>query len=110
AQRRALEVITSDRAARAFALHKEPAATRARYGPHPFAQRCLLARRLVEAGVRTVTVEYLNDANTIDEWDDHCFFGNIFERLKKRLAIFDRCLSALLEDLQIRGLLDNVLV
>ncbi|MDB5338133.1 MAG: hypothetical protein JWN70_3752 [Planctomycetaceae bacterium] len=99
--RQALELITSPAAKRAFQLDEEPAALRDRYGRHRFGQSCLLARRLVEAGVRFVSVE-------TNWWDTH---QNNFRDLKgTRLPNLDQFYSALLEDLAQRGLLDNTLV
>ena len=82
-----------------FRLEDEPGSRRASYGGE-FGQRCLLARRLVESGVRFVTV---NSGG----WDHH---ANIFASLDKRLPEIDGCLSSLIEDLDSRGLLDSTLV
>jgi hypothetical protein len=106
---RAFRLIQSDAARRAFDLAAEPAKLRERYGRHHFGQSCLLARRLVEAGVPLVTVYW--NAPHIDDlqhWDTH---KNSFERLQKHLLPhFDRGMTALLEDLGSRGLLDETLV
>src|SRR5262245_7942580 len=94
-------LITSPGAKKAFDLALEPSRTRERYGMTAFGQSCLLARRLVEAGVQFVTV-------TDGGWDTH---QNNFRALKERkLPILDRGYSALLEDLDARGLLDDTLV
>jgi uncharacterized protein (DUF1501 family) len=94
-------LITSPKAKRAFDLAPESSKTRERYGATAFGQSCLLARRLVEAGVHFVTV-------TDGGWDTH---QNNFKSLKDRkLPILDRGYSALLEDLHTRGLLDSTLV
>jgi uncharacterized protein (DUF1501 family) len=94
-------LITSPAAKRAFDLALEPAKMRERYGMTQFGQSCLLARRLVEAGVQFVTV-------TDGGWDTH---QNNFKSLKDRkLPVLDRAYSALLEDLNARGLLDSTLV
>ena len=94
-------LITSPVAKRAFDLAAEPAKMRERYGMTTFGQSCLLARRLVEAGVHFVTV-------TDGGWDTH---QENFRSLKTRkLPILDRGYSALLEDLHTRGLLDSTLV
>jgi hypothetical protein len=104
-QRRALDLVTSPGARRAFDLSEEPARLRDRYGWSPFGQGCLLARRLVEAGVRLVTVNWARDDAF---WDTH---ANNFKELKDRLLPpFDRGFSALLEDLHARGLLGETLV
>lgn len=104
-QRRALDLVTSPTARRAFDLSEEPARLRDRYGWTPFGQGCLLARRLVEAGVGLVTVNW---ARGDAFWDTH---ANNFRDLKdKLLPPFDRAFSALLDDLHVRGLLDETLV
>lgn len=98
---RAYDLITSPAAKKAFALNEESEATRARYGKHQFGQSALLARRLVEAGTRFVTV-----GNT--GWDTH---QNNFAQLKyPLLPNLDQTYSALLADLKDRGLLDSTLV
>jgi uncharacterized protein (DUF1501 family) len=94
---------------RAFDLKAEPGAVRERYGWHHFGQSCLLARRLVEAGVPLVTA-YWNAPHIDDDqhWDTH---KNSFHRLKTfLLPAFDRAVSVLLEDLEARGLLAETLV
>jgi hypothetical protein len=97
----ALEILRCDRTKRAFDLTREPQSMRERYGLTPFGQGALAARRLVEAGVRFVTV-------TLGGWDTH---QKNFEALSKRLLPqLDRTLSALLEDLHGRGLLDRTVV
>src|SRR6202043_250395 len=89
-------LITSPKAKKAFDLSLEQEGTRERYGKTQFGQSCLLARRLVEAGVQFVTV-------TDGGWDTHT---NNFKSLKERkLPVLDRGYSALLEDLSARGLL-----
>ena len=90
---------------KAFALHEESDRLRDRYGRTTYGQSVLLARRLVEAGVRFVTVYY---SPGIGGWDTH---KDNFVLLKKsRLPHTDQSVSALLEDLQARGLLDETLV
>src|SRR5439155_25469478 len=87
-----------------FDLAKEPQKVRDFYGPMPFAQNCLLARRLVEAGVPMVTLYSFGNR----DWDTH---GGNFKALKDTLLPpTDRGVSALLEDLETRGLLDETLV
>jgi uncharacterized protein (DUF1501 family) len=94
-------LLTSPAAKRAFDVASEPANVRERYGRTTFGQSCLLARRLIEAGVHFVTV-------TDDGWDTH---ANNFRDLKgKKLPVLDRAYSALLEDLDGRGMLDGTLV
>ncbi|MBX9792242.1 MAG: DUF1501 domain-containing protein [Pirellulales bacterium] len=100
--REALAMITGPRAREAFDIQREDPVTRDRYGRTPAGQRCLLARRLVEAGVTFVTV--LSGG----EWDTHT---DNFSMLKnKSLPPFDRALSALVADLHQRGLDRDVLV
>jgi uncharacterized protein (DUF1501 family) len=101
----AFSLVTSSQARRAFDLAREATAVRDRYGWSPFGQGCLLARRLVEAGVRLVTVNWARDDAY---WDTH---ANNFRDLKEKLLPpFDRGFSALLEDLDQRGLLSETLV
>jgi hypothetical protein len=83
-----------------FDLTKESDEVRDRYGRNKFGQGCLLARRMVEAGVRFIEVDN-------GGWDTH---GDNFERVKEKGAVLDQALSALLEDLSNRGLLDSTLV
>lgn len=108
-QDKALSLINSPEAARAFDLSHEKSTLRQRYGLTPFGQGCLLARRLVEAGVRLVTVNWARDyqARVADHWDTH---ADNFGKHKKLLPAFDLGYTALLDDLQQRGLLDETLV
>jgi len=95
----------------AFDIEQEDAKTRDRYGRHGVGQRCLLARRLVEAGVRMVTVDFPNvPGQKAFSWDDHASVWNIFTEMKHRLPVLDQVTSALIEDLHARGLEKNVLV
>ena len=108
--RQAFALVTSAEARRAFALDSEPAKLRERYGMHPFGQGLLLSRRLVEAGARLVTVNWHNDGSDVKSpfWDTH---KDNFNSLKDRLLPpFDLGLSALLQDLSDRGLLESTLV
>src|SRR4051794_55593 len=90
---RAAEMILSKEARQAFAIDDEDPKLRDRYGRTTAGQSMLLARRLVEAGVRFVTVNYAG-------WDHH---AKIFESLDKKLPEFDRAVSALVTDLHDRG-------
>jgi uncharacterized protein (DUF1501 family) len=102
--RRAYELLASPASRDAFDLTKEPAKVRDSYGPAPFAQSCLLARRLVEAGVPMITVYSFGNR----DWDTH---ADNFKILKNTLLPpTDRGVSALLSDLHARGLLDETLV
>jgi hypothetical protein len=99
--KQALEILRSDKTKKAFDLAKESDALRARYGPTPFGQGALAARRLVEAGVRFVTI-------SLGGWDTH---GKNFDALSKRLLPqLDQTLSALIQDLSDRGQLDKTVV
>jgi arylsulfatase A-like enzyme len=98
---KAFELITSPRAKKAFNLHAEDPRLRDRYGRTALGQGCLLARRLIESGVRFVTV-------TNGGWDTH---QNNFRSLRDRLLpALDAALSSLLQDLSDRGQLDSTLV
>lgn len=106
-QRRAFDLIASGKGQSAFNLDAEPAHVRDRYGRNRFGQGVLLARRLIEAGARMVTVSDCT-ASGHHEWDTHN--GN-FKKLKGvLLPRLDQAYSALLEDLLQRGLLDETLV
>ncbi len=106
---RALELIVSGRAREAFDLRKEPDALREQYGKNAFGQSCLLARRLIEAGTRVVEVLWPNVANGQNHsFDTH---ADLSKRLRDMAApMFDAGLSALVSDLDDRGLLDETLV
>ncbi len=105
-QVRAMDALVSAEARGAFDIHAEDPKIRDRYGRHIHGQCLLLARRLVEAGVRLVTVNWHDDGQNF--WDTH---GDNFNQLKNRLMPpADRGFSALLDDLASRGLLDETLV
>lgn len=109
--RQAFDLLASGRSAKAFRLEDEPDAVRERYGRSPFGQSVLLSRRLIEAGVKLVQVNWYRAANEPMAnpcWDSHT---DEAQRLRKVLAApTDRAYSALLEDLSQRGLLDETLV
>jgi hypothetical protein len=108
--RRAFDVLTSDKVAKALNVENEDPRTRDRYGKGSskhlgdgapmWNDQLLIARRLVEAGARCVSVAY-------GFWDTH---GNNFNHLKQHLPLFDRGISALVEDIHMRGLADDVTV
>jgi Protein of unknown function (DUF1501) len=98
--RKAAEMVLSPQAQAAFAIEKEDSKLRDEYGRTDFGQSALLARRLVENGVRFVTVNYAG-------WDHH---ADIFKGLDKKLPEFDRGYAALIRDLDQRGLLKDTLV
>ena len=104
-RQRALGLATSAKTRAALDLRKEKSALRDRYGRHLFGQSTLLARRLVEAGVRFVTVHY--DACDGYSWDSHLHSNDVKNHL---MPTFDQALSALLEDLEDRGMLEETLV
>jgi len=105
-QSRAFELLTSNAAQQAFDLDQETPEMRARYGRNIYGQSTLLARRLVEAGTRFITLSWAPDANAT--WDTH---GDNFNKLKKiLLPEFDAACSSLLHDLDERGLLERTLV
>jgi hypothetical protein len=103
---RALALSTSRRAKAAFDLSQEPAKLRDAYGRNRVGQGMLLARRLVEAGVRFVTIQGYVDTG-IYAWDHH---WGIFPHLDQQLPFYDNSYSALLNDLDDRGLLETTLV
>jgi len=103
---RAFSLIGSEKALQAFDLSSEPATVRDRYGQTEFGRRCLLARRLVEADVPLVNVNYCHTPR--DSWDTH---SDNFGKMRKSLApTLDAALTALVLDLDDRGLLDDTLV
>jgi hypothetical protein len=111
---KALSLIASKRAVSAFRLEAETAPVRERYGLTRFGQSCLLARRLIEAGTRFVQVNWPSGSDTEPvagpdgSWDTH---RNNFPMLRNwRCPVFDRSVSALIEDLAVRGLLESTLV
>lgn len=122
--REAFELLSSGTASRAFDLAREPEAVRDRYGRNEYGQSFLLARRLVEAGVRVVNVFWTffdEKGCQFNLWDNHGVPNDICgidgqltgeAMLKHQYCCpsFDRSFSALLEDLQQRGLLDETLV
>ena len=102
----ALNLATSRKAKDAFDLSQEPAKLRDAYGRNRVGQGMLLARRLIEAGVRFVTIQGFVDTG-IYAWDHH---WGIFSHLDQQLPIYDSSYAALLQDLDDRGLLETTLV
>jgi Protein of unknown function (DUF1501) len=103
-QKKAAELLLNGAVAKAFDLNAEKPADRDRYGRHMFGQSLLLARRLVQAGVPMIQA----NMGKVQNWDSH---GNNFGRLKNDLLPpLDRGVSALLDDLTMMGLLDDVMV
>ncbi|MGV3607419.1 MAG: DUF1501 domain-containing protein [Planctomycetaceae bacterium] len=100
--RDAMEMVSSDKAQKAFNVQEEDAKLRENYGRNDLGQSCLLARRLVESGVRFVTIQAGGG------WDTH---GDNFKQLKDNLLPkFDRALAALVQDIYDRGMQNDVLV
>jgi uncharacterized protein (DUF1501 family) len=108
----AYRLMSSPKAREAFALDKEPPAMRDRYGRTRFGQSCLLARRLIEAGVRFVTVNMFETVFDEITWDIHGSrpFTDITEMARLVAPNFDQAFSTLLEDLSERGLLARTMV
>jgi uncharacterized protein (DUF1501 family) len=108
-QERAVRLLTSPAVKQAFDLAREPAMLRQRYGMNTLGQSCLLARRLIEAGVKLVTVcSGFNGKTPQDAWDTH---KDNFHKLKNQLLPpLDLGLSALLDDLAQRGLSERTLL
>jgi len=113
--RRALEMLTSSRTRQAFDLSKEPDPVRDRYGRTTGGQSLLLARRLVEAGVRFVQIIAhfpVSPAASVlgaSNWDDHAVNSHIFQAFRERMPYVDIAIPALIDDLYSRGLDRNVL-
>jgi len=97
---RAYAMISSDKAREAFAIEKETAKLRDEYGRNQAGQRMLLARRLVESGVRFVSLTY-------GGWDHH---DNIKGAMDRTMPSFDQAFARLIRDLDDRGMLDSTLV
>ncbi len=110
----AFDQVFSGKAKKAYDVAAESADVRGRYGRNTFGQSCLLARRLIEGGVRLVTVNMFDTVFNEVTWDCHADGGSLSSNLndyKETLCpMFDAAYTALLEDLYQRGLLDNTLV
>jgi hypothetical protein len=113
----AADMLTSDKARRAFDLAREPSAIRDLYGRHAWGNRALLARRLVEAGVSFVTVEMGNPSpgkpmppDTHFNWDTHSVNSNHFKDSRWKLPPYDQAVAALVKDIYARGLDRKVLL
>ncbi len=111
AYEKAFSLVTSPKAKQAFDLTKEPVPIRERYGMTQFGQGLLMARRLIESGVRYVQVNWrahpINDKVDNMGFDNH---GDNFTRCKKQFPEFDRSLSALIDDVYRRGMDKKTLV
>jgi hypothetical protein len=108
----AYKLMSSAKARDAFALEKETQKVRDRYGRTRFGQSCLMARRLIEAGVRFVTVNMFETVFDEVTWDIHGSrpFTDVHQMAKEVAPNFDTAYTALLEDLAERGLLANTMV
>lgn len=110
---RAVDMLTSPRTAEAFHLAKEPDEVRDRYGRTSWGQSLLLARRLVESGVRIVQLQasfpLSKEAGRVSNWDDHSVNTHTFRAYRERMPVFDVAVPALIEDLYARGLDRRVL-
>ena len=105
-QQRAYDVLTSTTTQAAFRIQEEPAKVRDTYGRNIYGQSTLLARRLIEAGTRVVTISWAPDANAT--WDTH---SNNFKKLKgSLLPQFDAAFTSLMADLQSRQMLERTVV
>ena len=107
----AWHMLASPAARKAFDLSQEDTATRDRYGRNTWGQQCLLARRLVEAGVELVTTTLAGPlSGRVQNWDDHAVNHHVFDAMQARAAYFDQAVAALIEDIYERGLDQQVLV
>ncbi|MCH8828978.1 MAG: DUF1501 domain-containing protein [Planctomycetes bacterium] len=116
----AYRLLTSSESKNAFDLKREPAAMRDRYGRNEYGEAFLLARRLIEAGVRLVSVVWVYippNGNVANVWDNHggtATLGRLtgYQMLKAKYCLppLDRAYSALMDDLSQRGMLDDTLV
>lgn len=115
---KAVGLLTSEKARQAFDLSQESEALRDKYGRHAWGQRALLSRRLVEAGCSFVTMVMENPYQSgipqlkegVYNWDSHAVNCHLFHDARVRMPIYDRAISALVEDLYDRGLDKKVLL
>lgn len=114
---RAVQMLTNPSVREAFDLSREPAKVRERYGRHAYGQRGLMARRLVEAGCRFVTMVWENPQpggtmpkNCTYNWDSHAVNCDMFADCRWRYPYYDQALTALIEDLHQRGLDKDVML
>jgi hypothetical protein len=114
---RAFHMLTSPQVQTAFDLSREPDSVRDRYGRHAYGQRGLMARRLVEAGCRFVTMVWENPFpggkmpdGCCYNWDSHAVNCHMFTDCHWRMPVYDQALTALIEDLYARGLDKDVML
>jgi len=100
-QEKAFELMTSEATKAAFDINSEPDAVREKYGRNMLGQSCLMARRLIEAGVRCAFVNHI-------DWDTH--YNNFHVLKNELLPKLDAAMSSLLTDLEDRGMLDSTMV
>lgn len=107
----AWSVLTSSATRKAFDIHQEDPRVRDRYGRNAWGQQCLMARRLVEAGVDLVTTTFNGPlCGRVQNWDDHAVNHNVFEAMQLRAPLYDQAVCALIEDLHERGLDKRVML
>ena len=110
-EEQAMNLLLSPDAREAFDLSRESEQIRDRYGRNQWGQQCLMARRLVEAGVEIITTEFDGPlCGRVQNWDDHAVNHNVFDANKFRAPYFDQAISALIEDIYARGLDQKTLV
>lgn len=117
-QQKASELLLSDKARTAFDLTREDETTRKRYGMHGWGQRCLMARRLVEAGSSFVMMSlenpYISGVPHLQQgvynWDSHAVNCHIWNDARVRFPLLDQAVAALIEDVYARGLDKKVLI
>jgi hypothetical protein len=117
-RKKAVSLALSDVASTAFDLSREPPRLRDRYGMHAWGQRALLARRLVEHGAAFVTMVMENPYQSgvpfpkygVYNWDSHAVNCHIFDDARVRFPIYDRAVTALIEDIYARGLDHKVML
>ncbi len=107
----AVDLLLSPEARAAFDIAQEPVAVRERYGMHAWGQQCLLARRLVEAGVEIITTQLDGPlCGRVSNWDDHAVNHHVFDALQYRAPYVDQAVTTLISDLYERGLDRRVMV
>ncbi len=108
----AFDILTSRHVAEAFEISREDPKLRDKYGRHRWGQSCLLARRLAEAGAAVINIDATapNDTTKHFSWDDHAGAFHLDYAQRERLPQLDQALTALITDLNDRGLNDNVMV
>lgn len=107
----AWNMVSSPAARKAFDLSQEDEAIRERYGRNTWGQQCLLARRLVEAGVELVTTTLAGPlCGRVQNWDDHAVNHHVFDAMQSRAPYFDQAVASLISDVYERGLDKQVLI